>query len=92
MAGDAGPSLGQVILTHMPWLVSIALFLAGLWSALISWLWRRQTQRIDDHSERIRGLERGKADRQQVERLESWLREDVGALHAKLDRALGHRE
>lgn len=91
MAGESDPSLLQAIGQHMPWIASVGVFIAGMWSAAVGWMWRRQVQRGDDHGRRIRELERTKADRAEVERLQQWLRDDVGALHDKLDRALGNK-
>lgn len=85
MSGDSDPSIWHAMAANAPWLVSIGVFIGGIWASLTGWMWRRQTQRIDDHGHRIGRLEREKADRRQVERLESWLRDDVQALHGKLD-------
>jgi len=75
----------QALAEHAPWIESVGLFIAGLWSTLIGWLWRRQTHRLDDHGRRIGNLEREKADGKRVDRLEVWLRDDVRSLHEKLD-------
>lgn len=91
MAGDSGPGLGQAILDHMPWISAVLLFLAGLWSALVGWVWRRNAQRMDNHGERIGKLERGKADREELRQLVEWQRQDTQIIHQKLDRLLGRQ-